>query len=265
MHLLPFFFFIAPSFLSEEQEDTGAVAIAQYNKGNIKAKFATLLTNTCNKLDVKTISIKNLRMFLTSYLHLEECILKSSSIHEIFDTITRHNLWNYWKYYPLEKVVQEFAADDQEVASWIEAYKQNLKTYKVTTKLIDYIASVDSNSSYSEEQPSRDNQQYYQKLSFKLKMKFTNQTLVYVDSLWNEFAELYGLPPYVAVLDHIRKGCISIVWLIPSYLAPKILSGAPHSGDFYHKHEIIRVELDEKCIYQEEKVSHIGSHLQQQG
>ena len=150
---------------------------------------------------------------------------------------------------------------------WIETYKQDLKSYKVTTKLIDYIASVDSDSSeeaLSEVQPSRDDQQYYQKLSFKLKMKITNQTLMYIDNLWKEFAELYGLPPYVAVLDCVRKGCISIVWLIPSYLAPKIHSAEPHSSDFYHKYEIIRVELDGKCIYQEEKVSHIGSHLQQQ-
>ena len=219
--------------------------------------------NVCKKLDVKTISIKNLQLFLTSYLHLEECILKSSSVHEMFEAVTRHKLWDYWNYYPLEKIVQEFAADDQEIALWIEKYKQDLKSYKLTTKLIHYIAAVDSDSSeeaLSEEQLTK----YYQKLSFKLKMKFTNQTLMYIDNLWNEFAELYGLPPYVALLDCVRKGCISIVWLIPSYLAPQIHSAAPHSDDFYHKHEIIRVELDGKCIYQEEKVSHIGSHLQQQ-
>ena len=206
-------------------------------------------------------------MFLTSYFSQAECIPKSSNLHEIFEGITRQKLWNYWKYYPLEEIVQVFAADDQDIKSWIKTYKQDLKSYKVTTKLIDCIDAVDSDSSdeaLSGGQPARNDQQYYKKLSFKLKIKFTDQTLMYVDNLWNEFAELYGLPPYAALLDCVRKGCISIVWLIPSYLAPKIHSAAPHNGDFYHKHEIIRVELDGKCIYQEEKVSHIGSHLQQQ-
>ena len=206
-------------------------------------------------------------MFLTSYFSHGECIPKSSNIQEIFEEITRQKLWNYWTYYPLENIVQNFAADDQDIKSWIKTYKQDLKIYKVTTKLIDHIDAVDSDSSdeaLSWGQQARNDQQYYKKLSLKLKIKFTDQTLMYIDNLWNEFAELYGLPPYVALLDCVRKGCISIVWLIPSHLAPKIHSAALHNGDFYHKHEIIRMELDGKCIYQEEKVSHIGSHLQQQ-
>ena len=95
-------------------------------------------------------------------------------------------------------------------------------------------------------------------------MKFPDRPLIYIDDLWIECTEHFDLPPHVALFDGLRKGCISIVWLIPFHLAPKIFSAAPHSGYFYHKHEIIRVELDGKCIYQEEKVSHIGGHHQQQ-
>ena len=246
----------APSVQSEE--DTGAVGIAHNNKKNIEAKFAILLTNVCNKLKAKTISVEDLQMFLTSIFPQGEYISKSSSIHEIFEGITRQKLWNYWNYYPLDKTAQGFAPDE-EMKSWIETYKQDLKSYKVTTKLIDHIATVDSDSSdeaLSEEHLSKTD---YKKLSFKLKIKFTDHTLMYIDDLWNEFAELYGLPPYVALLDRVSKGCISIVWLIPSYLAHKILSAAPHSGAFYHKREITRVELDGQCIYQEGE-EHIQVH-----
>ena len=215
-----------------------------------------LVKNTCRKLRERPINFEDLQTFLTSYFSPGECIPKSANINEIFNAISRHDLWDYWNYYPLEEIVQGFAADDQEILSWIETYRHDLESYKVTTKLLDHIAA-DSVLIVDElepvEQPARHDRRYYQKLSFKLKMDFTDHSLKYIDEFWNKFASLYGLPPYVVLLDHIRKGCVSIVWLVPSHLAPKILSGAPLSDDFYQKHEIVRVEFDGECIYQEKE------------
>ena len=239
-------------------EDDGTVGIARKNRRRIDAMFASLLTNVCKKLSKKSLDIEDLRTFLTAYFYTSECIPRSSNINEMFEAVTRHKLWDYWNYHPLEEIVQEFAADDQEIKSWIETYKQDLKSYKVTTKLIDHIA--DSDSSYESpseekqlEQPAKYDQRYYRTLSFKLKTKVTDHTLKYIDDLWGKISDLYDLPPRVVILDSIHKGCVSIVWLIPSHLAPKILSAAPHSGDFYRRHEITRVEIDGKCLYQEEE------------
>ena len=202
--------------------------------------------------------MEDLQVFLTSYFSPGKCIPKSSSIHEIFKAITRHKLWDYWNYSPLEGIVQGFAADDQELTSWIETYRQDLESYKVTTKLIDHIATAASVSTVGEspsdeERPARYDKQYYRTLSCKLKTKFTDHTLKYIDELWDKFANLYGLPPRVVLLDCIHKGCVSIVWLVPSRLAPQILNATPPNDEFYHKHEIMRVEFNEKCLHQEEK------------
>ena len=243
------------------------MGFAQRSRRTIEGKFAILLMITCRKLRGRPINFVDLHTFLVSYFP-RECIPKSSDINEIFDAISHHKLWDYWNYYPLEEIVKAVdAANDSDISSLIKTYKRDLESYKVTTKLIDLIAAADSdsnsivNTSPSEEeqvaQPARHNQRYYESLSHKLKTKFTHHTLKYIDNLWNECADLYNLPPHVALLDHIRKGCVSIVWLVPSHLAPQILSAAPHSGDFYHKHEITRVELGGKCIYQEEEVFHI--------
>ena len=226
--------------------------IAQKNRQNIEVKFAMLLMNTCRQLREKSINVKDFQMCLTACFSLE-CITKSCSIHEIFEVITHHKLWDYWNYYPLEKIVQGFAADDSEMISWIETYKRDLKSYKVTTKLIDHIAKSDYTSPLPPTELARYNPQYYQRLSLKLRIKFTDETLTYIDDLWNEFAELYNLPPYVALLDRIHKGCVLIVWFIPSQLVPQVRSTTPLSADFYRKHEIARVELGEECIYQEEE------------
>ena len=232
------------------------MGIAQKNKRKMKAKFAMLVMNICKKLKEKPIDVEDLLMFLKSFFSAEN-LPKSSTLHEIFDEIHHQKLWDFWNYYLLEEIVQAVAADDSEIKSWIKTYKQDLKSYKITTKLFDFIAEADSDSSTvspsKEEQQVKYNQQYYQPLSLKLKMKFTDHALTYIDELWSEYAELHGLPPYVALLDSIHKGCVSIVWLIPSHLAPRIRSTTPLSADFYHKHEITRVQLGEECIYQEEE------------
>ena len=260
MHIITAFIFITPhTTLAPSLQ----VEITRRSRQVIEAKFALLLMRTCRKLRKKPIDFVDLRTFLKKFLPQVRDIIKSSSdINEIFDAIGDHELWDYWNYYPLEKIVEAVdAADDPDISSLIETYKRDLEAYKVTTKLIDLIAAADSESildtSSSEgeqlEQPARDDEHYYQSLSKKLKTKFTHHTLKYIDNLWNECANLYNLPPRVALLDHIRKGCVSIVWLIPSHLVPKIDSAASHSSDFYHKHEITRVELGGKCIYQEEE------------
>ena len=92
------------------------------------------------------------------------------------------------------------------------------------------------------------------KLTIKLKMKCLDQTMDYIDYLWDEIAGLFRLPPCVVLLDSIRKDCVSIVWYIPSHIAPKILDAAPPSDEFYHKHEITSVEYGEEGIYQEGEV-----------
>ena len=244
------------------------VGIAQGSKQKIEAKFAVLLTNVCKKLREKPIDFTELQMFFTSFFSQGKCIAKSSNIHETFDMLTRHKLWDYWNYYPLERLVQAFAADDQEIQSWIEAYKQDLRSYKLTTKLIDHIAAVDFDSSYGSpseeeqlERPARYDRRYYSKLSLKLKMRFSDYTLHYIEDLWEEFAELYDLPPHVALLESISKGCVLIVWLVPTHLAPQILHTPPHSDDFYHKHEIMKVEFRGKCIYQEKELDEVHTSI----
>lgn len=214
-----------------------------------------LLLNTYRKLKEKPIKVEDFQFFLAS-LFPSECIPKSSSVHELFEAITRQKLWDYWNYYQLEQIVQEFVADDREMISWMKTYQQDLKSFKATTKLIDHIPAARADSEYmslsAERQPARYDQRYYLSLSIKLKIEFTDHTLLYIDDLWNEFADLYGLPPRVALFDHVRRGCVSIVWCIPSHLTSEICSAKPLSADFCCKHKIMRVEFGEKCIYQEE-------------
>ena len=191
--------------------------------------------------------------FLINTYFQGEYIPKSSSINEIFDTFNSYKLWDFWNYEAIANIVEEFAADDPELTSLMETYRQDLDSYKVAEKLIDHIHDFSWTQEEEEElkQAGRYNQKYYSKLSMKLQMTFPKHSLKYIDDLWKEFATLYSLPPRVALLDHICKGCVSIVWLVPSRLAPQILDATPLIGGFYHNHDITRVEFDGTSIYQE--------------
>ena len=104
---------------------------------------------TCSKLAGREINMKDLRVFLRTFSP-GECIPESCDIHEIFEALTSNKLWDSWNYLPLKKIVEGFAADDQELASLIDTYKQDLKSYKATTKLIDLISVAESDSTVDE-------------------------------------------------------------------------------------------------------------------
>ena len=211
-----------------------------------------LLTKIREKLREKPVSPDGLR-FLINTFYEKEYISASSNIDEIFNEGTRYKLWDYWNYEAIVIVVRVFAADDLKLKLLMETYRKDLESFKVASKLIDYIAALSLTQEEGEDVKiaARHDRRYYKKLEMKLNMRITNHSLKYIDELWNEFANLYSLPEHGVLLDRIHKGCVSIVWLIPSRLVSHILDAAPLSYVFYHKHNITRMELDGRCIYPE--------------
>ena len=239
------------------QEDSGADGIAQKNLQKIEGKFGWLLLKVRRKLREKTVDTEDLK-FITHVVFRGDYIPKTSNINEIFEAVIHHKLLDYWNYYPLETIVDVLVPDDPEITLLMETYRQDLESYKVTTKIIEHITAAKATPSKQKEleRPARYDQQYYQTLSWKLNLtRVTDHSLKYIDDLWNKFANLYNLPPRVVLLDHIQRGCVSVVWLIPTHLAPQIHL-APLSDAFYRKHKITRVEFDGICIYQEEEEHH---------
>ena len=122
---------------------------------------------------------------------------------------------------------------------------------KVSTKLIDYISVAESDYR-PDEKHEKSGREYYQEISVKLgDTTVADCSLEYIDDLWNEIVTIYDLPSDVAILHSIHKGCILIVWCIPSCIGPKILEAPLPSDKFYRKHGIIRMEYGGECIYQE--------------
>ena len=230
----------------------------------IKESFAKLLKDVAGKLKTKELDLEMFHFFMVALFPPGTCI-PSSNIIKIFEAITRHGLWSYWHYTPVEKIVAEYAPNDDEMKGWLDKYKKELSGYKATTKIADAIElySIDE----FEVDPSRrltvaNDPDYLRQLSFKLKTLVTEKSLVYVDELWVSLAEYFLLPLLSALLDKIQSGCIEVSWLIPPHYVFQIISNLQENSSYLQSKGIVKVILDGDCIYdgvQEEECKRVCS------
>ena len=180
-----------------------------------------------------------------------------------FDAITHNSLWDFINYSPLRQIAKAFAKGDEEINAAIHKYRSALCGYLAGTKLADHIASISpiSEQVLDEDEVhipcARMDRRYFNKLTTKLKAKVTEESLDYLIELWDSVSEYLGLPSLTYLLDEIREGCVSATWLIPPSAMPAIALKIddPETAKFFSKLGIIRMELDDMCLYEEQEPS----------
>lgn len=244
------------------EQDEEVAEVTHQNIQNISAKYATLLANVYSRLQQKGVDVREFLLFVVTRFPPGDCIPHSGDLAEIFEAITRNRLWDFLNYQPLENIVQHFGGNDEKMKEWVKEYKADLAGFKACTKILNYLSVVESDSSFDEsdsdsDQPNlpkvaRYDVRYYRKLSLKLKVKVTDQSLSYIDDIWTSVSEYLLLPPLSVLLDHICKGSITMVWLIPTGLVPQSLKRIRQGSDFFRQNSIESVTLDDQCVYNEE-------------
>lgn len=224
------------------------------NIEEIKSRFSTLLMDVRSALEEKRVKVEDVFQLLVGIFQRDDCIPNTSLI-EIFTAMTINNLWNYQHHSPVEKLVHCFLPDR---LSLMTKYKSYLSGFYATTKLIDYIRYTNlPQNDDSEEDPNKPLplQNYtvkdYRRLKVVLKTdrKISKLSLVYVQELWNSFAEEFDIPSLTAVIDKILEGSIEIIWLIQPHVAEKIIVAAHKSTPFFRQHQIIYVAVDDHLVY----------------
>ena len=244
------------------------------NEAAIKAKFADFQTKVCERLIKNGVNIELVRLFVENQFPPGDVIPSPpAGLIEIFRAITRHGLWDYFHYSPLEKIVQRFGANDSEMVDWVETYKINLKSFCLVTKVEDvidadldfadlppankakYATDIDEAdldvAHFPPEEKAKNDLHYYCPVEWKT--QFIDHSLQYLAELWEDFSCHYLGPksPPTALLDRVRKGCVSVTWLVPSYLIPALTKKAKTDTDFFQRHHIVRVTVGEECVYEE--------------
>ena len=220
----------------------------------IKRDFSCLLVDVRVALQTSQVDIVDIHQFLVSFFQRDDCIPKSSDLTEIFNAISVARLWHYDHYGPLKQLAESFLPEDNPARKRITDYRSQLSGFYTTTKIIDFIDLSDSEQDHPQQDFSPEKYKpYYRKLTLTLKLnrkvKLSDLTLKYVDTLWKALIEEFNLPPLTVVIDRIVKGSLIVSWLIPQVVATVILDSYSKAIRFYEQQNIIQVKIDDKLLY----------------
>ena len=241
------------------------------NQDEIKHHFALLIDNLRNAL----ILVTALPSDITRYLRDTSVIdfhTQFSDIDAIFDHLQSKHCWSYMNYGLVEHLNRRFLeAKHHSIKPHILEYKGRFNGYLAMEKIIDSEFFVKANEfeDVDPEDPAEIVAKYGQKERYKLRVKLklggrklSEVSLTYIAELWESFQEEYELPSLTAQIDYIMKSCLEIVWLISPVDAEKIRASSKSHIDFFQKHGIILLALDDNTLFKEElEVSAISSMM----
>ena len=229
----------------------------------IKGSFATLVRKVTRKLKKSDVDMEDFRLYILNLFPPGDIIVDTVSVTDIFEAVSRHQLWDYLNYAPIEEIAKEFGGNDLELRGWIDDYKSELAGFKATTKIVDYIKLcsdekeiADSDQSLRED-IARYDRRYCRKLTMKLKSRVTEKSLDYIDQFWRSIADHFLLPSLSALLDSIQEGCVEVTWLVPTLSALQIQANIQDSTQFLAKLEVIRVIMEGEILYDEEGLEEV--------
>ena len=237
----------------------------------IKGKFSTLVETSCKRLQSREVDVEAVKTHLIIIYSSPDSrdgsetvttVLESAkSLDAIFFALTKHGCWNYLNYYLLQHIIKKFAVDDNELNDMMGQYQKDLTGYVLTMQIQTYLDTttyMHSTDTTSDDTladkivsalPPQQKCELFKKLSVKTEANITDHSLVYVQALWHLLSKQLALPRPALILHKVAEGCISITWLVPANLVKHITRMAQETSSMFVKQRIVRVMLEERCIY----------------
>lgn len=258
MNVLTAFFIVGhfmnlwiPPAVVATHEWSKAADFARENLEKILAKFATFQKNVYNKLSSKQVNVGEFWLFVKNQFPPGDCIPPiPTTLLEIFEAITHHGLWDFIHYSPLVRIVEAFGADDTEMKGWVEIYRKDLKAYQILTTVEQYIEAALDIATPPPPKRARHDPRYFCQVEWKT--EFIEHSLQYLADVWKAFSDHYLVPdsPPTALLDRVRKGCLSVTWLVPSSLISSLIKKIKVDTRFFQQYCILRVTVENRCVYE---------------
>ena len=224
----------------------------------IKRQFASLQVEVRSAIEAQQIKVSDVHQFLVSFFQSECCIPEAPDLTKLFNIITEAKLWRYDHYGPLKELTETFLPADNLARKLVSEYNTQLSGFYTTTKIINFIKLSeleDFEDDLQDFSPEK-YKMHYRKLTVELKLgwkiKLSDMTMSYVDTLWKALLEEFNLPPLTAIIKKIVSGSLKIKWLVPLQVSTVIAASYSKALRFYQQHNIVKVELDGRTLYDEE-------------
>jgi len=234
------------------------VAFEFESRRAINEKFAVLLKNVCIKILKNGVDVELFWLFVVALFAPGDCIPPlPTNVMEIFEAITHHGLWDSLHYSPLVRIVQKFGAGDPELEACIEKYQKYVKAYTIVASIEDYI-QADLDTDRSQVDSAKYDPRYNCPVEWKT--DFIDHSLQNLTNVWEMFSDQYLGPdsPPTALLDRVWKDCVSVTWLVPSYLIPQLVERAKVNITFFQKHRILKVTAGDEVVYEQEAAEEVN-------
>ena len=227
----------------------------------IKCQFASLQIEVRSAMEARQIKVSDVHQFLVASFQGVCHIPEAPDLTKIFNIVTESKLWCYDNYIPLKKLAEKFLPNDDPAQKCITEYRSQLSGFYTTTKIIDFInlSKLEVAEDDNMDQPTfvaKNYKKHYRRLTLRLgldmKVKLSDLTLNYIDTLWKSLIEEFNLPPLTAVIDEIVGGSVIISWLVPSQVSSVIAVSYSKVLRFYQQHNIVQVQLDGRTLYDED-------------
>ena len=221
------------------------------NLESIKDQFAILLRRFREAFN--GVDVDQVHQYLIDILQCE--IPYPSDIQSFFNYLSSKKFWTYYHFSLVERLDKHFLRQSEKsIQQHISDYKRQLSGFFVAKKIISSEFYTDSTSSESTTHSVADytcEHHRVLKMRLELKRNVSEESLQYVADLWESLAIEFELPSLTAVIDSIVKKCLEITWLIfPSDAEKIIVAAAARHTDFFEKHAITLLTIDDIIIYQ---------------
>ena len=221
--------------------------------------FASLKALFVEKLSQLDLNSKSFCSYVTTIFQQRSIPLtipETSDISAIIDSVSLH--WGYSNYKDIERITTRYLPTDEDLRSAISEHKDMVNNYHATRHIADYIEGKvveEFRTLKKSYHGRRDRRNYYDTLSLKLDdVNIEMKTLKYIRDLWKDLKREFRLPDCNALLDHIYRSCIVVVWLIPSPVSEVMKRPQPWSAICFLQGVLAsRMMLNETyCVYDKE-------------
>ena len=225
----------------------------------IKGQFASLQVEVRLAMEARQVKVSDAHQFLVSFFQSESCIPEAPNLTKLFNIVTEAKLWRYDHFSPLRELAEKFLPENNPARKLVSEYKNQLSGFYTTTKIIDFIdlSELEDDSDSNGAKQSLSSKELYRELKVTLKLdrkiKLSDMTMSYVDTLWKALIEEFDLPPLTAIIKKIVGGSLIISWLVPPQVSSVIAASYSKSLGFYQQHNIALVELDGGILYADEE------------
>ncbi len=200
----------------------------------------------------KELIINNIKMHLEDVFdndYIKHEVKKAQTIHEIFDLLTDHKVWDYSNTDELLDVAQEFLLNNEEIIEKIEEYKKNILGHEKCILICDWMTPKKPNVNILALDPIAYQGCFKKNCKWKFfeSERILNQCLNYLKDVWKKLPLNYE--DLHLVLDRILEGCIEIVWYVSSSAAQSLIMNIKEAVPILQEARISAVYLEDEKIF----------------